>query len=194
MDNKLLIGFAAITLTAQAHAESTLPAPTAPIFKGKIDLRIQDSTPDWPKELVPTKDSPNILIVMLDDTGFGASSTFGGPIPTPNFDRIAKDGLKYTQMHTTALSSPTRAALLTGRNHHSAHAGTVVETATGYPGYDSISKDTATIAEILKQNGYNTAAFGKWHNTPDYETSAAGPFDRWPTWLGFEYFYGFLGD
>jgi arylsulfatase len=134
------------------------------------------------------------LLVILDDVGFGQASSFGGPVDTPNLTRLAERGLRYNQFHTTALCSPTRAALLTGRNHHSVNTGVVEELATGYPGYTTIlPKSAATVAEILRQNGYNTAAFGKWHNTPDFETSAAGPFDRWPTGLGFEYFYGFLG-
>jgi len=116
------------------------------------------------------------------------------PIQTSTLDRLAQNGLRYTQFHTTAVSSPTRAAVLTGRNHHSVHTGTIMETATGFPGYDSLmGKDTATVAEILKQKGWNTAWFGKNHNVPDWQTSQAGPFDLWPTGLGFEYFYGFLG-
>jgi arylsulfatase len=142
----------------------------------------------------PPKDAPNVLLILLDDVGFGQASTFGGPIQTPNLDKLAKNGLRYNQFHTTALCSPTRAALLTGRNHHAVGAGVVVEFATGYDGYNSlIPKSAATVAEVLRQAGYNTSAFGKWHNTPEWETSAAGPFDRWPTSMGFEYFYGFLG-
>jgi arylsulfatase len=131
---------------------------------------------------------------MLDDVGFGAPGTFGGPIPTPTLDRIAEAGLRYNQFHTTALCSPTRAALLTGRNHHSAHMGAISEIAYGFPGYDGIiPNSTATIAEILRQNGYGTALFGKAHFTPMWETGPSGPFDHWPTGLGFERFYGFLG-
>ena len=134
------------------------------------------------------------MLVLLDDVGFGASSTFGGPIETPTLERLAKNGLRYTQFHTTALCSPTRAALLTGRNHHSVHTGVIMEQATGFPGYDSLmGKDTATVAEILKQKGWNTAWFGKNHNVPDWQSSQAGPFDLWPTGLGFEHFYGFIG-
>jgi arylsulfatase len=132
--------------------------------------------------------------VLLDDVGFGASSTFGGPVNTPTFEALAKRGLRYNQFHTTALCSPTRAALITGRNHHSVHSGAIGEMATGYPGYDSLmGPDTATVAEILKQHGWNTAWFGKNHNVSDWESSQSGPFDRWPTSLGFEKFYGFLG-
>ncbi len=135
-----------------------------------------------------------MLLIMTDDVGFGAPSTFGGVIPTPALDRIAKAGLRYTAFHSTALCSPTRAALITGRNHHSVHTGVVVEQASGFPGYTSIiEKDTATIGRILKDNGYATAWFGKDHNTPIWESTPAGPFERWPTGLGFQYFYGFVG-
>jgi len=176
-----------------AFAENVLPQPP-PVFKGKIELRAKDSTPDFPKPLTAKPGSPNVLLILIDDEGFGAPSTFGGPIPTPNLDRLAQNGVKYNQFHTTALSSPTRAALITGRNHHAVHTGTVAETATGYPGYDSLmNKSTVTIGEILKDSGYSTAWFGKNHNVPDWQQSAAGPFDLWPTSLGFEHFYGFIG-
>jgi arylsulfatase A-like enzyme len=144
--------------------------------------------------VVPPKGAPNILLIMTDDTGFGAPSTFGGVIPTPALDRIAADGLRYTNFHSTALCSPTRAALITGRNHHSAGFGVVSEQATGFPGYNSVlGKDTATIGRILLDNGYRTSWFGKDHNTPTWNASQAGPFDQWPNGLGFEYFYGFVG-
>src|SRR5262249_54694022 len=132
--------------------------------------------------------------IMADDQGYGVSGTFGGVIPTPAMDRIAKMGLRYTQFHSTALCSPTRAALITGRNHHSVGFGTISEQSTGYPGYDSvIGPENATIGTILQQNGYATSWFGKNHNTPSYQYSAAGPFDQWPIGMGFEYFYGFMG-
>ena len=144
--------------------------------------------------MVPPEDAPNVLLIMTDDVGFGAPSTFGGVIPTPALDRIADEGLRYTNMHSTALCSPTRAALLTGRNHHSVGFGVIAEQATGFPGYDSvITKDKATIGRILKDNGYNTSWFGKNHNTPGFQISMAGPFDQWPTGMGFDYFYGFMG-
>jgi arylsulfatase len=131
---------------------------------------------------------------MTDDVGFGASSPFGGPIATPTYEALAQRGLRFNTFHTTALCSPTRAALITGRNHHAVHTGVITEMGTGYPGYDSLmQKDTATVAEVLKQNGYNTAWFGKNHNVPDWQSSQVGPFDLWPTGLGFEYFFGFLG-
>jgi len=174
-------------------AQEVLPTPPAP-FKGQIGLSAKDSKSDFPKPVQAPKGAPNIVLVLLDDVGFGASSTFGGPISTPTLDRLARNGLRYTQFHTTALSSPTRAALLTGRNHHSAHTGVIMEMATGFPGYDSLmGKDTATVAEILKQKGWNTAWIGKNHNVPDWQSSQAGPFDLWPTALGFEKFYGFIG-
>ncbi len=132
--------------------------------------------------------------MLLDDVGYGASSTFGGPCQTPTLTRLAGTGLKYNQFHTTALCSPTRAALITGRNHHAVHTACIMEAGTGFPGYDTLmQKDTATVAEVLKQNGYNTAWFGKNHNVPDWQSSQAGPFDLWPTGLGFEHFYGFIG-
>jgi len=170
-----------------------LPPPD-PKFGGVINEKASESTPWWPPRIVPPKGAPNILLIMTDDEGFGAPSTFGGVIETPALDRIAKEGLRYTQFHTTSLCSPTRAALITGRNHHVAGFGVVGEAATGFPGYDSIiRKDTGTIGEILKENGYATAWFGKDHNTPFYQASQAGPFDQWPTGMGFEYFYGFVG-
>ena len=136
--------------------------------------------------------APNIVIVLLDDMGFGASSAYGGPCNMPVAERLASEGLTYTRFHTTALCSPTRQALLTGRNHHSVNLGSITELATGFPGYTSVRPDSAaTIAQVLKLNGYNTAAFGKMHQTPVWETSASGPFDRWPTGDGFERFYGF---
>ncbi len=144
--------------------------------------------------MVPPKGAPNVLLIITDDVGFGAPSTFGGVIPTPALDRIANNGLRYTQFHSTALCSPTRAALITGRNHHSVGFGQVSETSTGFPGYDSvITPASGTIGAILKNNGYATAWFGKEHNTPTWEASATGPFDRWPVGMGFEYFYGFVG-
>ena len=144
--------------------------------------------------VVPPKGAPNVLLIMTDDQGYGVSGTFGGVIPTPAMDRIAKAGLRYTQFHSTALCSPTRAALITGRNHHSVGFGVIGEMSTGFPGYDSvIGQDSATIGEILKENGYATSWFGKNHNTPTYLYSAAGPFDQWPIGMGFQYFYGFMG-
>jgi arylsulfatase A-like enzyme len=173
-----------------------LPPPPQK-FEGKIDPNAMQSTPYWPMRIVPPKGAPNVLLIMIDDEGFGAPSTFGGVIPTPTMDRIGKMGLRYTAFHTTALCSPTRAALLTGHNHHSVSTGVVVDQATGYPGYDSVIKrDTVAIGEIMRQNGYDTSWYGKDHNTPQWVTSQAGPFTDWPTGpiKGFDYYYGFIGD
>jgi arylsulfatase len=170
-----------------------LPNPPPP-FRGEINPNALQSKPYWPARIVPPKGAPNVLLIMTDDTGFGAGSTFGGVIPMPTLDRLAGMGLRYTNMNSTALCSPSRAALITGRNHHTAGFGVVSEQATGFPGYDSfIGKDVATIGEILKQNGYATSWFGKAHSTPTFQASQAGPFDQWPIGMGFEYFYGFIG-
>lgn len=163
-----------------------LPPPD-PKFGGVIKENAAQSTPWWAPRVVPPKGAPNVLLIMTDDVGFGAPSTFGGVIPTPALDRIAKDGLRYTNFHSTALCSPTRAALITGRNHHSVGFGVISEQSTGFPGYNSvIPKDAATIGEILKENGYSTSWFGKDHNTPTFTASQAGPFDQWPIGMGFE--------
>jgi arylsulfatase len=170
-----------------------LPPPD-PKFGGAIKDDALQSKAWWAPSVVPPKKAPNILLIITDDAGFGVPSTFGGVIPTPTMDRLAKNGLRYNNIHSTALSSPTRAALITGRNHHSAGFGVISEQATGFPGYNSlIDKDKATIGRILLENGYATSWFGKDHNTPTYTASQVGPFDRWPTGLGFEYFYGFVG-
>jgi arylsulfatase A-like enzyme len=170
-----------------------LPPPPMP-FGGVIKESAKDSTPWWPPRVVPPKGAPNILLIMTDDQGYGVSGTFGGVIPTPAMDRIANAGLRYTEFHSTALCSPTRAAIITGRNHHSVGYGVIGELSTGYPGYDSlIGPDNATIGTILRDNGYATSWFGKDHNIPSFQYSAAGPFDQWPVGLGFQYFYGFLG-
>lgn len=170
-----------------------LPAPPLP-FGGVIKERASESTQWWPPQIVPPKGAPNILLIMTDDDGFGAPSTFGGVIPTPALDRIAKSGLRYTNFHSTSLCSPTRAAIITGRNHHSVGFGVVGEIATGFPGYDSIIPiEKGTIGTILKENGYATSWFGKDHNTPFYQATQAGPFDQWPNGMGFDYFYGFVG-
>jgi arylsulfatase A-like enzyme len=180
--------------SATEFPDSKILPPPAPKFGGVIKPNAVDSKPWWPPRIVPPKGAPNILLIMTDDVGFGAPSAFGGVIPTPALDRVAKMGLRYTNFHSTSLCSPTRAALITGRNHHSVGFGVISEAATGFPGYNSIiPKDAATIGEILKDNGYRTAWFGKDHNTPTWDASQAGPFDQWPTGLGFDYFYGFVG-
>ena len=203
----LLVG-TALTSVANAQESTGVPGsptatttidgrylpPAAQPFQGEINLNAAQSKPYWPARVVPPKGAPNILLIMTDDVGFGAPSTFGGVIPTPTLDSIAANGLRYTNFHTTALCSPTRAALITGRNHHSSGFGVISEQATGFPGYNSIiPQDCATIGRILLENGYRTSWFGKDHNTPTYQASQAGPFDQWPTGMGFEYFYGFLG-
>lgn len=189
----VLAVFSAACTVAQESDRLQLPLPE-PEFKGKIEKTFEGSEQDYPQPVTPPKGAPNVLLILIDDLGFGHPSTFGGPIPTPALDRLAESGIKYNRFHTTAICSPTRAALLTGRNHHQCAFGTITELSTGYPGYHSVwPRSCASIAEVLKDNGYSTAAWGKWHNTPDWETSPIGPFDRWPTGLGFEYFYGFQG-
>ncbi|HEY7550684.1 MAG TPA: sulfatase-like hydrolase/transferase, partial [Hyphomicrobiaceae bacterium] len=176
-----------------AVAQEVLPRP-APPFNGVIGRTLRESKPDFPVEVEAPKGAPNILLIMTDDVGFGASSSFGGPIATPTFDRLAANGLRYNRFHTTALCSPTRAALITGRNHHSCATGNIMEFGTGFPGYNTLMpRSCGTLARVLRGNGYSTSWYGKNHNVPDWHTSQAGPFDLWPTGLGFEYFYGFLG-
>jgi arylsulfatase A-like enzyme len=168
--------------------------PLDPKFGGVVKERASESTPWWAPRIVPPKGAPNVLLIMTDDQGFGAPGTFGGVVPTPTMDRIAQAGLRFTNFHSTSLCSPTRAAIITGRNHHSVGFGVVGEIATGFPGYDSIIPiEKGTIGTILKANGYATSWFGKDHNTPFYQASQAGPFDQWPNGMGFDYFYGFVG-
>src|SRR5215471_13546847 len=187
------ISLVLLVLASTAFGQAVLPQPEPP-FKGQIGRTVKDATPDFPKGVEAPQGAPNILLILTDDVGFGASSTFGGPIQTPNFQRLATSGLRYNMFHTTALCSPTRAALITGRNHHSVASGVITEFATGYPGYNSlIPKSAGSVGEGLRENGYNTSWFGKMHNVPDWMSSQAGPFDLWPSGLGFEYFYGFLG-
>jgi arylsulfatase len=179
---------ATTTITGQQ-----LPPPD-PAFGGVIKDGALQSTPWWAPRIVPPQGAPNVLLVITDDAGFGVPSTFGGVIPTPTMDRIAQEGLRYNRFFSTALCSPTRAALITGRNHHGAGFGVISEQSTGFPGYNSIiGKDAATIGRILRDNGYSTAWFGKDHNVPAFAASQAGPFDQWPNGMGFEYFYGFIG-
>ncbi|OJH33701.1 arylsulfatase [Cystobacter ferrugineus] len=165
-------------------------------YQGLRPFSARDPAAKFPpiQPLRPPKGAPNILVILLDDVGFGASSAFGGIIHTPTAERLAKNGLKYNRFHTTALCSPTRAALLTGRNHHAVGFGAITEIATSSPGYTCVRPNhSASVAEILKLNGYSTAQFGKCHEIPAWETSPVGPFDRWPTGSGFEYFFGFVG-
>ncbi|NYT39884.1 arylsulfatase [Sphingomonas sp. R-74633] len=164
-------------------------------FTGEVGRTYQDSDPaTFPQPVQPPKGAPNIVLILLDDVGFGQFSTFGGGVPSPTMDRLAEEGLRFNYFHTTALCSPTRAALITGRNHHSTSFAGITELATGYDGYCCIlPRSCGTIGEVLRQNGYMTAWIGKNHNTPTWETSATGPFDRWANGLGFDYFYGFNG-
>jgi arylsulfatase len=189
----MVLAFSLTSARAQAPRGAVLPAPE-PAFKGTIGRTYKESQPDKIPVTTAPAGAPNVLVVLIDDAGFGQWSAFGGQIPTPNLDRLAHMGLRYTRFHTTALCSPTRAALLTGRNHHSVGTGVITEAGTGYPGYTGqIPKSTAMISEILRQNGYSTAFFGKNHNVPDWETSVSGPYDRWPGLQGFDHFYGFIG-
>ena len=180
----------------QQVQREVLPVPdSSPVNLTTYDAKDPDTSFPPIEPLRPPKGAPNVLVVLLDDTGFGASRTFGGPVQTPTFDRLAENGLRYTRFHTTALCAPTRQALLTGRNHHSVGMGVVAEIATSAPGYSSIRPNTcAPLAETLKLNGYATAQFGKCHEVPVWETSPLGPFDSWPSGGGgFEHFYGFIG-
>jgi arylsulfatase A-like enzyme len=202
----LVVVLAAVPALAQ-QVSGTLGSPSAtttisgkqlpppdPKFGGVIKNDALKSKPWWAPRVVPPKQAPNILLIMTDDAGFGVPSTFGGVIPTPTMDRLAKEGLRFNRVFSTALCSPTRAALITGRNHHSVGFGVISEQSTGFPGYNSIiGQDKATIGRILLDNGYATSWFGKDHNTPAFSASQAGPFNQWPTGMGFEYFYGFVG-
>ena len=182
-----------MAMAGQTTAAEVLPKVDQP-FAGVVDPDRSKSKPDWPKNVTAPKDAPNIVLILLDDVGFGATSVTGGSVPTPALDSLAAEGLRYNQFHVNALCSPTRAALLSGRNDHQIGFGTVAEISSGYPGYNARwPRSAASIAEVLRLNGYSTAAFGKWHNTAPAEAGPTGPFDRWPTGLGFEYFYGFNG-
>lgn len=192
----ILIVFAVVlsgNVIGQELDRTSLPIkePTRQTYK---ELDARNVTPPSRWEVKAPKGAPNVVVILIDDQGFGATGTFGGPVATPNMDKLASNGLKYNRFHTTALCSPTRVALLTGYNHHSNNMGAIGEAATTYPGNTSVRPQTITpMAEVLRQNGYNTAAFGKYHETPPWEISIAGPQDRWPTRSGFEKFYGFIG-
>ena len=189
----LLASVLACSANAKDWPDRTqLPQPLSP-FEGEIGETYKESTQHWQEPIAAPEGAPNVVVIMLDDVGFGQTSTFGGLIPTPELDELANQGLKYNRFHTTAICGPTRAALLTGRNHHAAGNGFLMEWATGYPNYSTmIPKETATVGQVLKGNGYATWWYGKNHNTPGWESTVAGPYDRWPTGLGFDYFYGFL--
>src|SRR5499427_5313958 len=179
---------------ASGDTPEVLPRPDFH-FPGTVGRTYLESDPaQFPKMVQAPQGAPNILLILIDDAGFGQFSTFGGGIPSPTMDRLAAEGLRYNHFHTTALCSPTRAALITGRNHHSTSFAGITEVATGYDGYCCIlPRSCGTVGEVLRQNGYMTAWIGKNHNTPTWETSAAGPCDRWANGLGFDYFYGFNG-
>jgi arylsulfatase len=178
---------------AASPDRGALPVPD-PRFGGTAKRTLAGSKPDFPRAVSAPRDAPNVLLILVDDAGFGNPSTFGGPCQTPNLTKLAERGLRYNRFHVTALCSPTRAALLAGRNHHAVGFGSVAEFAGGWPGYNSTwPKNAAGVARILQGNGYSTAVFGKWHLTPDDQQGPAGPFDRWPNALGFDYFWGFLG-
>jgi arylsulfatase len=165
-----------------------------PAVKAITTLDARDAKAPPPFQVKAPEGAPNVVIVLIDDIGFGHSSAFGGPIKMPTLEKLAADGLRYNRFHTTALCSPTRTALLTGHNHHPNNAGAIMELATGFPGNTGVRpKEITTLAEILRQNGYSTGAFGKYHETPPWEVSVSGPFDRWPTGSGFDKFYGFIG-
>jgi arylsulfatase A-like enzyme len=180
-------------VSGDAMDRTVLPIrePIRPTYK-ELDARNVTPPPRW--EVKAPAGAPNVVVILIDDMGFGVSEAFGGPVTTPTMDNLAANGLKYNRFHTTALCSPSRVALLTGYNHHSNNMGSIGETATTYPGNTSVRPQTITpMAEVLRQNGYNTAAFGKYHETPPWEISVVGPQDRWPTRSGFEKFYGFIG-
>jgi len=181
-----------ISQSALAQDRSVLPIPAAP-FDGQIAENVMNSRPGTARPVQAPQGAPNVFVMMSDDVGFAMSSAFGGPVPTPNFEKVAAQGQRYNRFHTTGICSPSRAALLTGRNHHNAGIGWLSDVPSSYPGYGGrILPETATIAQTLRLNGYSTAMFGKHHNTPGSERSEAGPFDSWPTGLGFDYFYGFV--
>ncbi len=190
----LLAAASLVVISCQALAQdrTILPVPAAP-FDGQIAENLEDARPGSVRPVQAPQGAPNVFLMMSDDVGFAMSSAFGGPVPTPNFERLARQGQRYNRFNTTAICSPSRAALLTGRNHHNAGVGWLSDVPSPYPGYGGrILPETATIAQVLRLNGYSTAMFGKHHNLPSGERSEAGPFDAWPTGLGFDYFYGFV--
>ncbi len=188
----VLVGL--MNLRAQENINREILPIVAPEPQTYSELDVRNTTPPAPFNITAPKDAPNVVIILIDDLGFGATSTYGGPIKTPTMDQLANNGLRYTGFHTTALCSPTRMAIKTGRNHHTCNTGSIMETATAYPGNTgALPNSVAPLAEMLRLNGYSTGAFGKWHETAAWETSVSGPFDRWPTHQGFDKFYGFIG-
>ena len=185
-------GLLATSFLTSAYGQNPQQLTSATGFKGKISRTAADSQEAWPEKKTAPKGAPNVVVWLIDDAGYGTSSAFGGLMQTPVLDSLANNGLRYTNFHSTGVSSPTRAALLTGRNHHSVHMGTLNYSSSGYPGYDAIMPgDKATIAEVLHENGYNNFAVGKYHVAPLDEITANGPFDRWAVGRGFDHFYGF---
>jgi len=191
----LVAASAVATKPAPANAQATLKEyKPGQAFSGVIGRTFDISKPAWPTPNRAREGAPNVLFIILDDTGFGHIGCFGSPIKTPNLDALAADGLRYNNMHTTALCSPSRSCFLTGRNHHSNGMACITEGSEGFPGSNGqIPFENGFLSEILLQNGYNTYCLGKWHLTPAEQTSAAGPYDRWPLGRGFERYYGFLG-
>jgi arylsulfatase A-like enzyme len=189
----LLASSLSMSLLGQEMDRTALPIKE-PVRQTSKELDVRNATAPPRFNVTAPKGAPNVVVILIDDMGFGVTETFGGPVTTPTMDKLANNGIKYNRFHTTALCSPTRVALLTGYNHHSNNMGAIGEAATTMPGYTSVRPQSITpMAEVLRQNGYNTAAFGKYHETPPWEISNSGPFDRWPTHSGFEKFYGFIG-
>ena len=190
----LLMMLFAVSSFAQENINREILPIVPPEPQTYTELDVKNTKPPVPFNVTAPKDAPNVVIVLIDDLGLGATTTFGGPINTPTMDKLADNGLRYNNFNTTALCSPTRMAIKTGRNHHTANTGSIMETATAYPGNTgSLPKSVAPLAEMLRLNGYSTGAFGKWHETAAWETSVSGPFDRWPIHQGFDKFYGFIG-
>src|SRR6266436_2963211 len=198
----LLVAMTVAPVAAQGPAPAQVVLPTdrtvlpipEPQYPHSTVFDVRNATPPPRFEIKAPAKAPNVLIVLIDDMGFGQSSAFGGPIQMPTLDRLAAGGLRYNQFHTTALCSPTRSALLSGRNHHMNNMGSITETATAFPGQTGQRPNSVTpVAEMLRLNGYSTAAFGKSHETAAWEVSPSGPTDRWPTRAGFDKFYSFIG-
>ncbi len=188
------LGIGCWCVAADPIVDRTQLPISAPPFAGVANRTLEGSKPQWARRVQAPQAAPNVILVLIDDAGFGNPSAFGGPINTPGFDQVAASGLRYNRFHVTALCSPSRAALLSGRNQHALGFGSIAELAGGWPGYNAQwPRSAASIATILGGNGYCTAAFGKWHLTPASDWGPGGPFDRWPTGLGFDYFWGFLG-
>ena len=189
-----LLASSVVVTSAQENINREILPVVAPEPQTYSELDVRNTKPPVPFNVTAPKDAPNVVIVLIDDLGLGATTTFGGPINTPTMDKLANNGLRYNNFHTTALCSPTRMAIKTGRNHHTTNTGSIMETATAYPGNTgSLPQSVAPLAEMLRLNGYSTGAFGKWHETAAWETSVSGPFDRWPSHQGFDKFYGFIG-